>query len=341
MITRYTTEGMRPIWLEKNSFDIWLDVEIAACVAWNKHGVIPDNELQKIKKAKFSLDSYNKWFGETKHDLISFTRSVSESLGDEGRWIHHGLTSNDVKDTALSIQMSQAVDVIEKSLISMMSALKDKAIKYKMLPCVGRSHGVHAEPMSFGLKLALWWDETNRHLIRIQELKKIVKVGMISGPVGTHASIPPEIEETVCEELGLKPAPVSNQVIQRDRHADVMQRLALIASSLDKFATEIRSLQRTEIGEVQEPFGKPGFVSTGSSSMPHKRNPELSERISGLARVIRSNSLASLENIPLWHERDISHSSSERIIIPDSFLATDYIIAVSYTHLTLPTNREV
>jgi adenylosuccinate lyase len=328
MITRYTTEGMRPIWLEKNSFDIWLDVEIAACVAWNKHGVIPDNELQKIKKAKFSLDSYNKWFGETKHDLISFTRSVSESLGDEGRWIHHGLTSNDVKDTALSIQMSQAVDVIEKSLISMMSALKDKAIKYKMLPCVGRSHGVHAEPMSFGLKLALWWDETNRHLIRIQELKKIVKVGMISGPVGTHASIPPEIEETVCEELGLKPAPVSNQVIQRDRHADVMQRLALIASSLDKFATEIRSLQRTEIGEVQEPFGKPGFVSTGSSSMPHKRNPELSERISGLARVIRSNSLASLENIPLWHERDISHSSSERIIIPDSFLATDYIIEI-------------
>ena len=328
MITRYTTKEMRSIWDENNSFDIWLDVEIAACVAWNKYGIIPDNDLKMIKKAKFSLDSYNKWFDETKHDLISFTRSVSESLGDEGRWIHHGLTSNDVKDTALSIQMSQAVDVIEKSLILMMSALKKKALKYKKLPCVGRSHGIHAEPMSFGLKLALWWDETNRHLTRIKELKKIVKIGMISGPVGTHASIPPEIEETVCEELGLQPAPVSNQIIQRDRHADVMQRLALIASSLDKFATEIRSLQRTEIGEVQEPFGKPGFVSTGSSSMPHKRNPELSERISGLSRVIRSNSIVSLENIPLWHERDISHSSSERIIIPDSFLATDYIIEV-------------
>ena len=328
MITRYTTKEMRSIWDENNSFDIWLDVEIAACVAWNKYGIIPDNDLKMIKKAKFSLDSYNKWFDETKHDLISFTRSVSESLGDEGRWIHHGLTSNDVKDTALSIQMSQAVDVLEKSLILMMSALKKKALKYKKLPCVGRSHGIHAEPMSFGLKLALWWDETNRHLTRIKELKKIVKIGMISGPVGTHASIPPEIEETVCEELGLQPAPVSNQIIQRDRHADVMQRLALIASSLDKFATEIRSLQRTEIGEVQEPFGKPGFVSTGSSSMPHKRNPELSERISGLSRVIRSNSIVSLENIPLWHERDISHSSSERIIIPDSFLATDYIIEV-------------
>ena len=199
-------------------------------------------------------------------------------------------------------------------------------MELKYTPCVGRSHGIHAEPMSFGLKLALWWDEIDRHKKRIKDVKNFASVGMMSGPVGTHASIPPEIEEIVCKELGLEPAPVTNQVIQRDRHADVMQRLALIASSLDKFATEIRSLQRTEIGEVQEPFGKPGFVSTGSSSMPHKRNPELSERISGIARVIRSNSIVALENIPLWNERDISHSSAERITIPDSFLATDYIL---------------
>jgi Adenylosuccinate lyase len=204
--------------------------------------------------------------------------------------------------------------------------LKKPSVELKYTPCVGRSHGIHAEPMSFGLKLALWWDEIDRHKKRIKDVKNFASVGMMSGPVGTHASIPPEIEEIVCKELGLAPAPVTNQVIQRDRHADVMQRLALIASSLDKFATEIRSLQRTEIGEVQEPFGKPGFVSTGSSSMPHKRNPELSERISGIARVIRSNSIVALENIPLWNERDISHSSAERITIPDSFLATDYII---------------
>ncbi|MEC7880622.1 MAG: adenylosuccinate lyase [Chloroflexota bacterium] len=326
MISRYTTKKMRDIWDEENSFNLWLEIEIASCIAWNKIGVIPDSDLEKIKKATFDLSKYNEWFEETKHDLISFTRAISETLGDESRWIHHGLTSNDVKDTSLSLQIIQSLDVISASLGELKNSLKNRAIELKYTPCVGRSHGIHAEPMSFGLKLALWWDEIDRHLIRIKDVRNFASVGMISGPVGTHASVPPEIEEIVCKELGLKPAPVTNQVIQRDRHADVMQRLALIASSLDKFATEIRSLQRTEIGEIQEPFGKPGFVSTGSSSMPHKRNPELSERISGIARVIRSNSIVALENVPLWNERDISHSSAERITIPDSFLATDYIL---------------
>ena len=326
MIPRYTTKRMREIWGEENGFNLWLKIEIAACIAWNKLGIIPDSDLKNIKKATFDISKYIKWFEETKHDLISFTRAISENLGEESRWIHHGLTSNDVKDTALSLQIIQSLDVISTSLDELKNALKIRAIEFKHTPCVGRSHGIHAEPMSFGLKLALWWDETDRHIKRIKEVKKFASVGMISGPVGTHASVPPQIEEIVCKELGLKPAPVTNQIIQRDRHADVMQRLALIASSLDKFATEIRSLQRTEIGEIQEPFGKPGFVSTGSSSMPHKRNPELSERISGLARVIRSNSIVALENIPLWNERDISHSSAERITIPDSFLATDYIL---------------
>ena len=326
MIDRYTTEQMKKVWSEKNTFHLWLKIEIATCVAWNKLNVISDAELAKLKKAKFDQNLYNNFFNETKHDMISFTRSVSESLGSESRWIHHGLTSNDVKDTCLSIQVTESLKIIKESLTSLENSLKNRCIEFKYTPCVGRSHGIHAEPMSFGLKLALWHQEIQRHLLRIEEVLKFASVGMISGPVGTHATVPPKIEEIVCDELGLYPAPVTNQIIQRDRHADVLQRLALIASSLEKFSTEIRSLQRTEINEIQEPFGEPGFVSTGSSSMPHKRNPELTERICGIARVIRGNSNAALENIPLWNERDISHSSAERIIIPDSFLATDYII---------------
>ena len=326
MIDRYTTEQMKKVWSEKNTFHLWLKIEIATCVAWNKLNVISDAELAKLKKAKFDQNLYNNFFNETKHDMISFTRSVSESLGSESRWIHHGLTSNDVKDTCLSIQVTESLKIIKESLTSLENSLKNRCLEFKYTPCVGRSHGIHAEPMSFGLKLALWHQEIQRHLLRIEEVLKFASVGMISGPVGTHATVPPKIEEIVCDELGLYPAPVTNQIIQRDRHADVLQRLALIASSLEKFSTEIRSLQRTEINEIQEPFGEPGFVSTGSSSMPHKRNPELTERICGIARVIRGNSNAALENIPLWNERDISHSSAERIIIPDSFLATDYII---------------
>ena len=326
MIDRYTTEQMKKIWSEKNTFNLWLKIEIATCIAWNKLNVISDVELAKLKKAKFDQNLYINFFNETKHDMISFTRSVSESLGSESRWIHHGLTSNDVKDTCLSIQVTESLKIIKESLTSLENSLKNRCLEFKYTPCVGRSHGIHAEPMSFGLKLALWHQEIQRHLLRIEEVLKFASVGMISGPVGTHATVPPKIEEIVCDELGLYPAPVTNQIIQRDRHADVLQRLALIASSLEKFSTEIRSLQRTEINEIQEPFGEPGFVSTGSSSMPHKRNPELTERICGIARVIRGNSNAALENIPLWNERDISHSSAERIIIPDSFLATDYII---------------
>ena len=326
MIDRYSRKKMKSIWEEDSTFDIWLKIEIATCQAWAETGLISKSDMEKIKKAKFNKKSYDNWFSETKHDLVSFTRAVGESLGDEKRWIHHGLTSNDVKDTALSLQLVNSLKIIDEDVKKLKDSIKKRALEFKNTPCIGRSHGIHAEPMSFGLKLALWWDELNRHEKRINQLMTVVNVGKISGPVGSHASIPPSIEEKVCELLGIKPAPVSNQIIQRDRHADCIQKLSLICSSIEKFATEIRSLQRTEIGEVQEPFGTKGFVSTGSSSMPHKRNPELSERICGLARIVRSNSITALENIPLWHERDISHSSSERIIIPDSFLATDYII---------------
>ena len=326
MIDRYSRKQMKSIWEEDYTYQLWLQIEIATCLAWAEFGVIPKEEMEKIKKAKFNKQYYNRWFSKTKHDLMSFTRAVGETLGDERRWIHHGLTSNDVKDTALSLQLVKSVKIILNDIKKLKNTIKRRAIEFKNTPCIGRTHGIHAEPMSFGLKLALWWDELSRHEERIDQLMNIVNVGKISGPVGTHANIPPSIEEKVCKNIGLKPAPVSNQILQRDRHADCIQRLALICSSIEKFATEIRSLQRTEIGEVQEPFGTKEFVSTGSSSMPHKRNPELSERICGLARIVRSNSIVALENIPLWHERDISHSSSERVIIPDSFLATDYII---------------
>lgn len=328
MIDKYTTEKMKNVWNEDNTFKLWLKIEIAACIGWNKLGVISEKELKKIKKAKFNKSLYDTILNETKHDMVSFTRSISDSLGEESRWIHHGLTSNDVKDTALSVQIKESLEIIKNSLKTLLASLRNRSIEFKFTPCVGRSHGIHAEPMSFGLKIALWHEEIKRHIERIDQVIDISSVGMVSGPVGTHATVPLEIEEEVCKELGLKPAPITNQIIQRDRHADVLQRLALIASSLEKFSTEIRSLQRTEINEIQEPFGEPGFVSTGSSSMPHKRNPELTERICGISRVIRSNSYVALENVPLWNERDISHSSAERIVIPDSFLATDYIINI-------------
>ena len=317
---------MSRIWSEDHQFDLWLRVEIAACEAWSKLGVINDSDMRKIRSAKFSREEYNRQFEATRHDLVSFTRTVSTSLGEEGRWIHHGLTSNDVKDTALAMQMSDATTLVIDGIEALMSALAARASEYKYTLCMGRSHGIHAEPMSFGLKLALWWSEMRRNRDRAIAMKDRVSVGMLSGPVGTFAGIPIEIEEHVCAQLGLQAAEVSNQVIQRDRHAEYLQVLALTAATLDKMATEIRSLQRTEIGEVEEPFGRPGYVSKGSSSMPHKRNPELSERICGLARVIRSNSIVGLENVALWHERDISHSSAERVVLADSSLAVDYIL---------------
>ena len=317
---------MSRIWSEDHQFDLWLRVEIAACEAWSQLGVINDADMRKIRSAKFSREEYDRQFDETRHDLVSFTRAVATSLGEEGRWIHHGLTSNDVKDTALAMQMSDATTLLIDGIDALMSALAERAVEFKHTLCMGRSHGIHAEPMSFGLKLALWWSEMRRNRARAVAMKERVSVGMLSGPVGTFAGIPIEIEEHVCAQLGLQPAEVSNQVIQRDRHAEYLQVLALTAATLDKIATEIRSLQRTEIGEVEEPFGRPGYVSKGSSSMPHKRNPELSERICGLARVIRSNSIVGLENVALWHERDISHSSAERVVLADSSLALDYIL---------------
>ena len=326
VIPRYSRPEMTRIWSEEHQFDLWLKVEVAACEAWSNLGVISDADIRKIRNAAFSREEYDRQFEETRHDLVSFTRAVATSLGDEGRWIHHGLTSNDVKDTALAMQMSDATSLIVQGIDALMSALAMRAAEFKHTLCMGRSHGIHAEPMSFGLKLALWWSEMRRNRDRALAMKERVSVGMLSGPVGTFAGIPIEIEEHVCAQLGLKPAEVSNQVIQRDRHAEYLQVLALIAATLDKMATEIRSLQRTEVGEVEEPFGRPGYVSKGSSSMPHKRNPELSERICGLARVIRSNSIVGLENVALWHERDISHSSAERVVLADSSLALDYIL---------------
>jgi adenylosuccinate lyase len=326
MYYRYERAQMKAIWSEDNSFDLWLRVEIAASIAWGDLGVVPREDVEKIRNAQFNRALYDEWFEKTRHDVVSFTRSVTPSLGPEGRWIHHGLTSNDVKDTALSLQMVQAVDEINSGIDRCMAVLKTRAEEFSATPCIGRSHGIHAEPMAFGLKLALWWDEMRRHKKRLALAREMISVGKVSGPVGSYASIPPDIEESVCEQLGLTPAPVSNQILQRDRHAQFVQTLALIGASLEKFATEIRALQRTEVREVEEPFGTPGFVSTGSSSMPHKRNPELSERICGLARLVRGHSQTALDNVPLWHERDISHSSAERMILPDSALAIDYIL---------------
>ncbi len=307
-------------------YGIWLDIEIAASQAWTNMGVVPQSDMDLIRNASFDINLYDQHFEETKHDVVSFTRSVMASLGEESRWIHYGLTSNDVKDTALSVQLQQAVDLLDTDIDLLMSALRKRAEEFIDIPAMGRSHGIHAEPMSFGLKFALWWDEMRRHKIRLAQTREMVTVGKLSGPVGTYASVPPEVEETVCRELGLDPAPVSNQIIQRDRHAQYIQVLALIAASLDKFATEIRALQRTELREVEEPFGTPGFVTTGSSAMPHKRNPEICERICGLARLVRGHTITALDNVPLWHERDISHSSAERMILPDSSLAVDYML---------------
>jgi len=328
VIARYSRPEMSGIWSEDNSFDLWLKVEISASQAWTDQGVVPKSDMAKIRNAKFDRAAYDRLFEETKHDLVSFTQAMGESLGPERRWVHHGLTSNDVKDTALSMQLAQSCDLLDRVIVDLLNALRIRAIEFKHTPCIGRSHGIHAEPMSFGMKLALWFVEMKRNRARLAAARTRVAVGMLSGPVGTFASVPPVIEESVCEQLGLAPAEVSNQVIQRDRHAEYVQVLALVAATLEKIATEIRSLQRTEIREVEEPFGKPGYVTKGSSSMPHKRNPELTERICGLARLVRGHSVTALENVALWHERDISHSSAERMILPDASLALDYIMSL-------------
>ena len=326
MIDRYTRPAMKKIWSDEQTFELWLRIEIAACEAWAKEGVISSGEMTSIRQAKFDKKTYNKWFNKTKHDVISFTRAISEDLGKEKRWIHYGLTSSDIKDTALSIQLKDSCLLLLDGLNTLASSLKKRAIEFKYLPSIGRSHGVHAEPMSFGLKFALWFSEIHRQITRLELVRNQISVGMLSGPVGTFSSVPPTIENSVCEELGLKPALISNQIIQRDRHASYVQCLALIAATMEKISTEIRTLQRTEIREIEEPFGQDGYVSKGSSSMPHKRNPELSERICGISRLLRGYVVTALDNVALWNERDISHSSSERVILPESSLYLDYIV---------------
>ncbi|MFA4835091.1 MAG: adenylosuccinate lyase [Dehalococcoidia bacterium] len=325
MIERYSRPEMKQVWSEENKFAKWLQVEIAVCEAWAKLGVVPKRDIPKIRKACLDLGRMNEILKTTHHDVTAFLKAVAESLGDESRFIHLGLTSSDVIDTALGLQLVEASDILQKGLEGLTLAVREKATKYKSTIMMGRTHGVHAEPTTFGLKLALWHEELKRHEARLAQARQIVGVGKISGAVGSHATVPLEAEEITCAKLGLEVAKVSSQIIQRDRHAQFVTTLALIASSLEKFATEIRGLQRTEVLEVEEPFTE---GQTGSSAMPHKRNPELCERVCGLARLIRGHALTSMENMTLWHERDISHSSNERIILPDSCLALDYILSI-------------
>ena len=325
MIDRYSRPAMKQVWCDQNKYLKWLAVELAACEAWTIEGVIPEEDMAKLRGAKYNHSRMMEIFETTRHDVTAFLTSITESMGSEGRWLHLGLTSSDMLDTGLGLQLTEAGALLQVELGRAIAALGEKAVQYKNTLAMGRTHGVHAEPTTMGLRLALWWDELQRQKERLTDAVDSVRVGMISGAVGTHATVPPSVEERVCNALGLKVAKISNQVIQRDRHAHFMSTLALIAASLEKFATEIRALQRTEIHELEEPFGQ---GQTGSSSMPHKRNPELAERICGLARLIRGNANTALENVALWGERDISHSSAERIILPDSCLATDYILSI-------------
>ncbi|MQG66014.1 MAG: adenylosuccinate lyase [SAR202 cluster bacterium] len=322
MIERYSRPKMKSVWSDKNKYDKWLKIEIAVCEAWNKAGLIPDDDIVKIRKANYDFDLFYEILDRTKHDMTAFLQSTTANLGPEGRWLHQGLTTSDVWDTATSLQLVEAAQLLDFELEQLESALKHTAVKHKNTLMMGRTHGVHAEPITFGLKMALWWDEVKRGRTRLHEATTSISVGKFSGPVGTHATVSPSIEKDVCDFLGLSPAPVSNQVIQRDRHAHFITTLALVAATLEKIATEIRGLQRTEIREVEEPFTE---GQTGSSSMPHKRNPELTERVCGLARLIRGHSITAMENVALWGERDISHSSAERVILPDSCMALDYI----------------
>jgi adenylosuccinate lyase len=324
MIERYTRPEMGRIWSEENSFQKWLDVEILAAEGLARLGQVPRAAIARIRrKARFNVKRIREIEREVKHEIIAFLSSVAESIGDDARYLHVGMTSSDVMDTALAIQFKEASKLIEQDIRDLMSALRRQARRYKWTVMIGRTHGVHAEPITFGLKLALWYQEMERHLSRFRKAVEDICVGQISGAVGTFAQISPKVEAYVCRKAGLKPAPISNQIIQRDRHAYYFATLAIMASSLEKFAVEIRHLQRTEVQEAEEPF-TPG--QKGSSAMPHKRNPILSENVSGLARLMRSYALAAMENVPLWHERDISHSSVERVIAPDATIALDFML---------------
>ncbi len=324
MIERYTLPKMAKIWAPEYRFQKMLDIEILACQAMSELGQIPKESVQNIKtKAKFSLKRIKEIENDVKHELLAFIANLSENIGPDGKFIHFGLTSNDVLDTTLSIQMREAADIILEDLKSLTAVVKKRAKTYKKTVMVGRTHGIHAEPITFGFKLTLWLAELERSQKRIEEAKEAISYGKLSGAVGTYALVNPYVEEYVCRNSNLKPAPISNQILQRDRQAQFMAALAILAGSIEKFATEIRNLQRTEIGEVEEPFSR---GQKGSSAMPHKRNPVSCEQICGLARLIRSYSLAAFENITLWNERDISHSSVERVIIPDGTILIDYIL---------------
>ncbi|MBI4888682.1 MAG: adenylosuccinate lyase [Acidobacteria bacterium] len=324
MIRRYTGAEMGRLWSDQQKYDTWLRVEVAAVEAMARAGIVPADAARDIReRARFDLARIEEIEQVTQHDVIAFTTAVAEHVGPSARWLHFGLTSSDVVDTAQALQMRDACDLILQDLAGLMQAVRTRALEHRRTPMIGRTHGVHAEPMTFGLKLALWYAELDRDVERVRRARRVVAVGKLSGAVGTFAHLPPAIEADVCRSLGLEPAPVASQVIQRDRHAELQSALAIAASSLEKFALEIRGLQKTEIGEVEEPFGK---GQKGSSAMPHKRNPVGCEQIVGLARLLRANAGAALENNALWHERDISHSSVERVILPDSFIALDHML---------------
>ena len=325
MIDRYTRPEMAAFWTDQRKYEIWLEIEVLACEAMAEIGVLPKEDAQTIRaKAKFDLGEIQEIERRTNHDVIAFLENVASYVGPAARWMHQGLTSSDVLDTTLAVQMAQSSDLLIKDLKELRTVIARRANEYRKTPMIGRSHGIHAEPVTFGLKLALMYDEFGRGLERLEQIQPRIRVGKLSGAVGTHAHLDPRVEETVCTKLGLKAATLSTQVVQRDRHAEYMTTLALIASSIDRWATEFRHLQRTEVLEVEEYFAA---GQKGSSAMPHKRNPITGEKLSGLARLIRGNAVAALENVPLWHERDISHSSVERVIMPDSSILVDYMLA--------------
>ncbi|MBI1885506.1 MAG: adenylosuccinate lyase [Chloroflexi bacterium] len=323
MIPRYTRPQMGRVWSDQHKLERWLQVEVAVCEAWAELGRIPNQALEPIRRARVDPEAWARHEREMHHDFNAFLRALADSLGEQSRYVHLGLTSYDVEDTALSLRLREAADLLEEDLRLLAGAVEQRAREHKDTLTIGRTHGVHAEPTTFGLKLTLWLDELRRHQRRLAQTKESVSVGKISGAVGTHATVPPEVEEKVCARLGLAVAPVSDQVLARDRHAGFIATLALIAASLEKFATEIRHLQRTEVLEAEEPFEE---GQTGSSAMPHKRNPEKCERICGLARLFRGYTVTALDNVALWHERDISHSSAERVILPDACIALDYML---------------
>ena len=325
MIERYSRKEMSRIWEPENRFRKWLEIEVLACEAWAKLGKIPQKALNTIKaRADFDIQSIDEIEKTVKHDVIAFLTSVAEFVGPDSRYIHRGLTSSDILDTSLALLLREAADLIVADIKGVMEVIKERAFEHKYTVMIGRSHGIHAEPITFGLKMALWYEEMKRNLARMERAKEIISYGKLSGAVGTYANVPPFVEEYACKKLGLKPAPVSTQIIQRDRHAEYFTTLAIIATSVEKFAVEIRHLQRTEVLEAEEPFTE---GQKGSSAMPHKRNPVLSENLTGMARLVRGYANASMENIPLWHERDISHSSVERVIAPDATILVDFMLA--------------